>query len=614
VSTDVNETKNLMFGEHPLSAPQYDGVDSLSDFISMRDGVKLAVETYLPKSMAMDEKIPALLLQTRYWRAMELRAPFKWFMNPDDLNPRTKGFKPFFTSYGYALVYVDVRGTGASFGTWPYPWDPDSIEDMREIVDWIITQPWCSGKVGGFGISYLGTTAELLQVPNHPAVKAVIPQFNHPDVFIDIAFPGGAFNERFIREWGKLDEQLDNNIIPDLFPFAGRFVVKGVKPVDIPEGRQLLKEAVTEHRDNISVYEVAKQLTYRDISPEGEVANYESITVHQYHQAIANSGVEVFGWGSWMDAGTADAVIRRFLTYPNNQRAVIGAWEHGGQFNASPYRSSDGEPSPGLKQQWSEIVRFFDAYLKDVNSDTPDEKVLHYYTLGEEIWKKTSVWPPQGTRKERWYFAADNSLTTDAPVSDYGADRYEIDFEASTGDLNRWYELGGILDKSVTYKNRSQAEAHMLTYTSPALEQDLEITGNPIIRLYLTSTDPDGVFYIYLEDIDENQRVSYITEGQLRAIHRKVAEEPPPYQLQVPYHTFKQADAQPMVPGEVTGLTFGLLATSVLIRKGHRIRVGIAGHDRGTFSRIPEEGFPVIRVERNQLYPSHIELPVVRKD
>jgi hypothetical protein len=80
----------------------------------------------------------------------------------------------------------------------------------------------------------------------------------------------------------------------------------------------------------------------------------------------------------------------------------------------------------------------------------------------------------------------------------------------------------------------------------------------------------------------------------------------------IPYHTFKQADAMPLVPGEVAGLAFGLLPTSVLIRKGHRIRLGIAGHDEGTFARIPEEGFPVISVERNKLYPSHIELPMIR--
>jgi len=612
MSEHGDENPNPNFGEFKLDAPKDKRMDTLSNHITMRDGVRLAVEVYTPQGLAQEDKIPALLVQTRYWRAMELRAPFKWFLNADNLNPRTKDFKPYFTCHGYALVYVDVRGTGASFGKWPYPWDPDSIEDAREIVDWIISQPWSNGKVGGFGISYLGTTAELLPVPNHPAVKAVIPQFNHPDAYIDIGFPGGLFNVRFIREWGHLDEQLDNNSVPDLFGNLGRLVVKGVKPVDIPESRQLLQEALAEHSENAVIYDLAKQITFRDDAPEGEQVIFDGISVHQYHTEIESSNAAIFGWGSWMDAGTSDAVLRRFLTFPNNQRAVIGAWEHGGQYNASPFRSSDGGSNPSLHQQWAEMIRFFDAYLKDENNGVRDEKVLYYYTLGEEIWKQTSVWPPEGTQMENWYLGEENTLLPSAPNSDYGADRYEVDFEANTGDLNRWYELGGMLEKSVTYKNRVRAGNHMLTYTSPPLEADLEITGHPVVRLYVTSTDPDGAFYVYLEDIDEDGKVTYITEGQLRAIHRRVSNEKPPYNIQVPYHTFKQADVMPLVPGEVAGLTFGLLPTSVLVHKGHRIRVGIAGHDKGTFARIPDEGFPVISVERNKLYPSHIELPVVK--
>lgn len=607
------DKSELAFGEYEIEAPQYSGIETQSTYLTMRDGVDIAVEVHLPKGLSENEKIPALLNQTRYWRATELRTPFKWFLNPDDLNPRFKDFKPYFTSRGYALVYVDVRGTGASFGTWPYPWPPESIDDAHEIVDWIISQPWSNGKVGGFGISYVGTTAELLPVSNHPAVKAVIPQFNHPDAYLDNAFPGGIFNQRFVRDWGHLDKQLDQSMVPDLYGILGRMVVKGVMPVEGPKGRVKLKEAIQAHQENAVVFELAKQLTFRDQSPEGEEISFEAITVHQYQETIENSGAAIFGWGSWMDAGTADAVIRRFMTNSNNQRAVIGAWEHGGQFHASPFQKPGTPVSPTIHAQWAEMIHFFDAYLKEADNGVRDEKVLFYYTMGDERWKKTSTWPPEGAQKERWFFARDNLLVSVEPTDDYGADRYDVDFKASTGDLNRWWEMSGVVEKTVIYKNRSEAGNQLLTYTSQPLETDLEITGHPIVRLYVTSTDPDGAFYVYLEDIDEEGHVAYITEGQLRAIHRKVSEESPPYKLTVPYHTFKQEDAMPLVPGQVTGLTFGLLPTSALIRKGHRIRLGIAGHDEGTFIRIPDEGFPVISVERNKLYPSHIELPVIRK-
>ena len=162
-------------------------------------------------------------------------------------------------------------------------------------------------------------------------MKAIIPQFNHPDAYIDNAVPGGIFNQRFVRDWGHLDEQLDHSIVPDLYGILGRMVVKGVRPVEGPKGRALLKDAIKAHQENAVVFELAQQLTFRDETPEGEEISFEAITVHQHQEAIESSGAAIFGWGSWMDAGTADAVIRRFLTYSNNQRAVIGAWEHGGQ-------------------------------------------------------------------------------------------------------------------------------------------------------------------------------------------------------------------------------------------------------------------------------------------
>jgi putative CocE/NonD family hydrolase len=231
-SPEREDDRQAEFGTYEGALPQYKGMTAESVYIPMRDGVRLAVDVVLPKNLPPDARIPALLSQTRYWRAMEMRVPFKWFLRPELLDPDFKDFQPFFTSHGYALVLVDVRGTGASFGTWPHPWTRESIVDAGEIVDWIVAQPWSNGKVGGYGISYVGTTAELLAAPNHPAVKAVIPMFNHPDAYTDIAFPGGVFDERFVKVWGHFDRTLDRNIVPQEFGFLGRLLLKGVKPVD----------------------------------------------------------------------------------------------------------------------------------------------------------------------------------------------------------------------------------------------------------------------------------------------------------------------------------------------------------------------------------------------
>jgi len=352
-------------------------------------------------------------------------------------------------------------------------------------------------------------------------------------------------------------------------------------------------------------------VTYRDQQDATLGVTMDQIAVHRYQSDIVRSAVPVLGWGSWMDAGTADAVIRRFCTFPSATRAVIGAWDHGGLSHASPYQRPTAPVDPSLPAQWAETIRFFDAYLHDVDDGVRAEKVLTYYTLGEERWKQTPVWPPQGTAMQRWYLAADHALSQSLPADESGTDTYAVDFQASTGDRNRWWEMGPAYRQTVVYAKRAEAAQHLLTYTTPPLPEDAEIAGHPVVTLCVASTEPDCAFYVYLEDVDEQGHVTYVTEGQLRAIHRKVSAEPPPYRLQVPYHSFKEADALPLVPGELAEIRFGLLPTSVLIRKGHRLRLGIAGHDEGTFVRIPATGTPVWTVARNRVHVSYIDLPVV---
>ncbi|MBW2370349.1 MAG: hypothetical protein JRH15_20960 [Deltaproteobacteria bacterium] len=100
-------------------------------------------------------------------------------------------------------------------------------------------------------------------------------------------------------------------------------------------------------------------------------------------------------------------------------------------------------------------------------------------------------------------------------------------------------------------------------------------------------------------------------EGQFRAIHRKISTEPPPYTMFGPYHTFKRADALPLVPGEVAEIAFDLFPISVRFRKGQRIRVAIAGADKDVFKPIPGCEAPIITIERNARHASFIDLPVV---
>ena len=106
------------------------------------------------------------------------------------------------------------------------------------------------------------------------------------------------------------------------------------------------------------------KVIFRDESPPEMNISVNDITLEKHLPAIRENRVAIFGYGSWMDAGTADAVLRRFLTFDNASQAVIGAWEHGGRYSASPYQPAGIPGDPPLKQQWSEMIRFLDSNLK----------------------------------------------------------------------------------------------------------------------------------------------------------------------------------------------------------------------------------------------------------
>jgi putative CocE/NonD family hydrolase len=583
-----------------MQAP-YRRITNRSLFVPMRDGARLALDVLLPADLPAGTRLPTIISLSRYWRAFEFRPPFSWWQRQHILGR-------FLASHGYARVIVDVRGTGASFGYQLHPFWSEERSDSLDLMNWIVAQPWSNGKVGAFGDSYTGTAAELLALTGHPALKAIIPRFNEFDTYTDLAFPGGILHDWFIKTWNSYNHILDANRLPKSVGLLARLSVRGVKPVDTDSGHRLLREAVKEHQANGDIYATVQSITYRDDSIDG--LSIDEISVHHYQEAIERSGVAIYGWGSWLDAGTANAVIKRFVTMSNPQQAIIGPWNHAAVSHASPYQPPKTPLDPGLQEQFVDMLRFFDAYLKDMPPETNAERRLTYYTLGEEIWKTTKSWPPAGSRLHRWYFAGNHSLLPTAPTEESSADAYVIDFQATTGQQNRWHtQVGG----PVHYPDRAAADHRLLNYTSPPLAQDAEITGHPVVTLSVTSTAADGAFFVYLEDVDEQGVVRYVTEGQLRALHRAIAPGPLSHRLLVPYHSFSRNDGLLLVPGENTRLTFDLLPTSVLIRKGHCIRVAIAGHDNETFARIPADSTPVISVARNAHHPSFIDLPVIER-
>lgn len=576
-----------------------------SRYLTMRDGCKIAVDVFLPKGLKGGQRIPTILHQTRYWRAVVYNFPFNHVRDAE----RLANTRRFFVPRGYAWVSVDVRGSGASFGYRPHEYSVDEIKDGADVVDWIVRQPWSDGQVASTGVSYDGGTAELLASNRHPAVKAIAPLFSMFDPYLEVAFPGGIHLDWFTRVWGSLGQALDRNTIPALiyerFGPIAKLVTRGVRPVEGDADRSILAEAVRSHRYNWNLHETSLRIAFRDDRiPYDWVTGFDALSPYVRVSGLDASGVAVYSYSAWYDAAFAHAAIKRHLALKGSKhRLTLGPWNHGGKRNCSPW--SPGRSRFNIKV---ELLRFFEHHLRNADTGIAGEKPVHYYTMGEDRWKAADTWPPPAETR-RFYLGADGSLSTSKPTSPDAADPYTVDDTHGTGEHSRWNCL--VMGGRVAYYDRKKQDEKLLCYTSVPLAQDTEVTGHPIVTLHVTSPARDGNVFVYLEDVDEKGRIRCLTEGMLRAIHRKLSDQPPPYPQLVPYRTFRRADAMPLVPGKPAALTFDLLPISHLFRKGHRIRLAIAGADVDHFANPPGPP-PKIRVHRSAALASHVVLPCVR--
>lgn len=577
-------------------------------WIPMRDGVRIAIDVIRPADPAPPgdgppfdaapsdgpPRVPAVMSMTRYWRSFRLRVPQSPGSVP--ISPNT----PLHTALldrGIAVVAVDGRGTGASEGAWPHPWSVDEVADHREIVDWIVAQPWSNGRVAATGISYEGTTAMLLAASGHRAVVAVAPGSFEFDAFADIAFPGGVLDRSFMSAWSESASLLDEDRSPPLFGTVGRLLVAGARPVDEDRRRVELTKIVAA-RANPSVFDSVARIRFADDPYGGQDVSLTDLSVRSYLPALREHAVPAQVWGSWMDGATADMALRLFAELPSVREARIGAWIHTGEKHASPF-AEGAAPNPTAHDRRVQIIEFLEGPLRG-EPQPGHEKLIHYFTMGEERWHSTPTWPPATARPTTSYLGAEGALLAERPVT-VATERVMLDPRASTGTGNRWFTE---LARPVRYGDRARADTRMTVWTGAALAEPLTLTGHPVVRLHVRSAGEDPVVFVYLEAVDPRGRVSYLTEGILRLIHRT-----PPGAESGP--TFRRADALPVVPGEPMDVSIRLYATSVRIPARWRLRVALAGADADSFETGSSDLDRDLTLEYGGERPSSLVLPVV---
>lgn len=584
----------------------YKGIEYHSTYLTMRDSVQIAMDYILPKGLEEGKKIPTILYQTRYVRSVEVGFPFSLFKDPafgqipeDEIR--------FFTSHGYAVVIVDVRGSGASMGRRWMEFNLDEVRDGREVVDWIVQQPWSNDKVGSTGVSYVGTTAELLLVNQHPAVQASVPRSNIFDLYDHMTFPGGVRQGPFVKAWEKTTRALDNNNF-NIFGAKEKLFVRGIQPVN--NQRDMLKEAIANHENNFNVFKEMFKVEFRnDLHPVLELP-IDTFSIHNYIDSIEASNAAIYRISGWYDGALSNSSILGYLSVDNPGKLLIGPWDHGPQTKFSPY-SNEQDVTFSIK---TEMLRFFDYYLKGIDNGIMDEKPVQYYTIGDEKWRYESHWPPPQRQQKEFFFSTDQDLVTNRANRHEGAITYDIDYSATTTNTSRWNSQTKLYKNGPThYDDRSHQMDKLLSFTTDTFTTRTEITGHPVVDLYLSADATDATIFVYIEDVAPDGTIHYVTEGQFRALHRKVSQQQPIYEQFGPYHTFRKEHARPLAPGKITNIGFDLLPISYTFPKGHRMRISIAGSDTAHFD-LYQHRPSQFEVHCTEKHPSSVRVPFMERD
>ncbi len=552
--------------------------------VTMRDGVKLYVDLYLP---AAPGKYPTIVWRTPYGvqRDGSHEALIRFAMN------------------GYAVVAQDVRGRYESEGTWE-PFRNEG-KDGFDTIEWAAVQSFSNGKVATEGGSYNGHNQWQAASLNPPHLVAAFPALASTNIYANWLTMGGAFRLSFNYGWGVV--RMPNRIMLPQYWHTEAYAPEELKYENI------LMHVPLKDGDMMSAGTAVQH--YRDwIKHESYDDYWKSISDEEHFDKIT---VPVHTSGGWFDIFLG-GTINGYVGMKNKgataearagARMIIGPWGHG---PTQSFGGVDFTPAANVNQLETEL-RFFDYHLKGIKNGLEAEAPVKLFYMGVNKWRSEKDWPIPGTQYKELYLTskgAANSVRGDGELSfkkpaASGVDTYRYDPQnpvPTTGGNNccGTPTLAGPRDQ-----RQLERREDILVYTGDFLQNALTIAGPVKVKLFASTDGPDTDWMIKLVDVYPDDTAMPVSEGILRA---KFREGPDKIRL--------------LTPNQVVEYTIELTATANVFKPGHRIRVDITSSNFPQFDRNPNTGEALgnsatIRVAQQSIHHggsrlSHILLPVVQ--
>ena len=382
----------------------------------------------------------------------------------------------------------------------------EEIADSAAVADWVVAQPWSSGRIGTTGISYVGALAELALLTRHPAFKASVPLYPSHDSFADLYFPGGMKNILHSEAWARVTAEMDKAAPGEIKSYPE---VVGPCPVDDDADGKLLAAARAEHQANSNRGRELQGVRFRDEvqMPQGKWSG-----AYRLRTELDAADVPMMVIAGWHDSAFGDGAINRFLTSRSAHKwLVLAPTSHGGDYFYGPGTEVTTHSSFDVK---AEMLRFFDQYLGDRSGPEHSAPHLRWFVSGANAWREADRWP--GRTEHRRFCLAEGRLDATCREPKRSLEIAPADVQSTPN--GRWHTSMG---KPVVYPDRAAKDTALPRFETLPLEQDLEIFGSPMLSLALRTTGRDADVVAYLEEVQPSGRAFYVTEGLLRASHAR---------------------------------------------------------------------------------------------